>query len=148
MAWPASQQTLADAAEAVNIEMIKSRTMAQNISSDSLGGPVNRQRLVSLMQQLTKLRNSIDSATSLTGFVQYIKDQYDSQSFDTTAEGAAVRAAAVTLISWMDANLPRTGGAALIKGVDSDGNETSLTFSSASLSGFRAEAAAFIATIA
>jgi hypothetical protein len=148
VAFPASQQTLADGLasikrEAVNIKRYSEQVVAFSASNSSSANAV--------LEALGRLKSTIeawDAAAAVPGIVQYARDQHDDQALDIVAEYTAMRAAAVTARDWIIGAFPKSGGFILKDTLTADGGITVRQFSSADLDPLRTHLNALIATIA
>lgn len=148
MAYPASQQLLVAALQEVGQVANRTRVRTVRLRDLAAAGPVDRRALLDFMSEMTGAINSWASANSLSGIVQYARDQFDDPTLDVVAEFSAMRNAATTLRDWIFNNFPKdAGGAWLINSYDNTGNSTSLQFTQAQLTQFIVSADALIATI-
>lgn len=147
MAWPASTDTLDDVLKTMNRAINRASATIQAVSDASVSGPVQRQRLVNILVQLAEMDAAIAAAQAYgADMVAYVRAQVRDPAFDVAAEAGALKAAGLALAAWIDTNLPRAGGGVALDNVDARGVKTPLTFGSAALAPFRAEAATFLAT--
>lgn len=147
MAFPASQQRLADALAVISSGALALKNQVQRLRDDSAAGDTNRDRYVGLMRAITDNTTRWQQAAGVGGLAEYAQDQYDNVSLDVAAEYLAMRTAALALRDWIFANIPMSGQTPLTYNLLSDGTQVPLTFTSAQTAGFRTEADAFIGTV-
>lgn len=149
MAFPASQQTLADALAAVSRTATSIRQRTVVVRNASAAGPIARQLVVDLQRALADAVAAWDAQASRPGLAAYAQQQFNDPTLDVAAEFGAMRAAAVKLRDWIHANFPRDAatGAVLVRTYDVNGVPTELTFPSAVLAEFRTRCDTFLATI-
>jgi hypothetical protein len=154
MAWPASKQTLADRFQKINRTAERIKFIVNDVRARSLAGPVERQELINLQRMLDEAIGYFNAAINLPqvdrdALIAHIRSQFGDDAMDVAAEFVAMRDSAVTLRNWVFTNFPRDAGsqAVLVTTVNQAGYETALTFTTAQLAGFRAQADVFVATI-
>ncbi len=149
MAWPASQQTIADAFDLSNREALRIKGRVQKIRDLSTAGPLGRQSLLDLQRALDISVSRWNQAAGVPGIQAYARDQFNDQTLNVPSEFTTMRNAATSLRDWINANFPRASGSNAVEvyTVGTDGVRTELTFSVAQLAAFRTEADLFTATI-
>ena len=150
MAWPASQQSLADGFSLANQTASRLKQQVQTLRTLSASSPVSRGAILQMMRLLQEGIDRWQTIGALPGIVQYARDQLDDQNIDVVAEFTAMRNAAITLRDWIDTNFPRhTDGSVAVQEWSASTNYIPVdkTFSSAQLATFRTNADAFIATV-
>lgn len=149
MAFPASQIMLKNALDSVAINATRIKGEVDSMNARSAAGDVPREDFWNLQQRLQHTIDVWDVNAQVPGLVQYAKDQYNDPALDIVAEYNAMRAAAITLRDWIFGAIPTAAqdGAARLRIIDTQGNETPIMVTTAQSANFRTEAAAFSATI-
>ena len=140
MAFPATQITLEAAWSKIRARAVKIKANTQALVDASAAGDTQRSAYVSLMQLLTQTIDDWAGAASTPGLQPYARDQVSDPTLDLQAEYLAMRTAAISLRDWIGANLPKSGDALLEYSIDSLGNRTALTLTTAQTAGFRSQA--------
>jgi len=149
MAFPASTLTTQDAWDEMRKLAIRAKSAAGVLSVDSLAGDTNRDRYVRLQRILDQIIDRWLILQAVPGLEAYARDQINDPVLNLQAEYIAMRDAGIALRSWIFSNIPidSGSGAALLYSVDADGNQISLTFSTAQTTTFRTNVTTFVATI-
>lgn len=150
MAFPASQQTLAEALSIASAIATKAKGQVQALRNASAAGLTGRHAYLSLQARLSEAIVRWAELAATPGLGPYAQAQYGNASLDIAAEFTAMRNAAIVLRDWVHNNFPKDSGtgAALVYSYTQDGTPTELTFTSAQTAGFRTQADAFISTVA
>lgn len=144
MAWPASTQTLSDNLEKANNEMIKTKTILNSISVQSVSSDVPVQRIVTVLSQLAILDATL-TATAAYGqdMIDYARTEFREPLMDVAAEFSAVKTAGLSLSTWISGAM--ADDTAITKTLN--GESVANTYTSAQLTVFRNRVATFSATI-
>lgn len=149
MAYPASQQTLANSLDTASAIANKLKSFIQQMRTASAAGPTGRQGYLTLQARLSEALTSWQQISGVSGIGAYAQAQYGNGSLDIAAEFTAMRNAATALRDWINTNFPRDAGtgAVLVHTYTLAGVPTELTFTTAQTAGFRTAADAFTATV-
>jgi hypothetical protein len=150
MAFPASQNTLAQALSLASTLGTKLKSQTQLLRAASAAGPTGRMAYITLQARLHEAITTWATLASTPGIGAYAQEQYGNGTLDIAAEFTAMRNAAITLRDWIGANFPKdaTSGAWLVHSYDTTSAvPTELTFTSAVTAQFRTNADAFTATV-
>lgn len=108
MAWPASQQVLADALVDVHRQMTQIKSVAvgevANLSSDT-----NADKIIKIYQRMTIFDKALARAAAVSGIVAYTKDQFNDQNFNVVAEFSAIRILLQVVTTQIETDLPAVG---------------------------------------
>lgn len=136
-AWPEFKRTLSQ---------VKSE--AQQIRSASLSGPVGANNIIAYVGQIADQADQMLALAATPGLAEYAQARVGS-AFDIAAEYTSVRNALIGTRDWIVTNFPKapTTNELKEKTFDANGRVVLNVFSTASLSGFRAQLDILIATI-
>lgn len=149
MAFPASQQTLADALGTVNATANKIKSRALTLRNTSVNTNVARYELLDLQKALNDAVTTWNTAAAIPGLAAYAQAQFNNATLDVAAEFSGMVNAAISLRDWIFANFPKDAGsgAVLTRTVAANGTVTELVFTPAELAQFRTRVDTFAATI-
>lgn len=148
MAFPASTTILAVVMDQISRTMGQVRSEALQIKNASVAGPIGANNVVAYVGQLADHRDLMSSLSSTPGLAEYAREQFNSPGLDIGAEFTATLAQIDATRTWIVSNFPKAGtGELLEKKLDANGRVVLNTFSTASLTTFRAQLDALIATI-
>lgn len=139
-----NQRTRSQTLATLDRVLAKATIRVQRLRDLSAAGDTGKTEYAELQRllnvDLTDLNDVITAAQTVTGMVQYVRDEKDDANF-AAADIIAVRDAMQTLETWIETNL--TGGFY----DNSQGQLVERTLTSAQTAGFRTEADAFLATV-
>ncbi len=149
MPYPASVVLLQDGLGNVNRQSIVLKSYLQQITNQSLAGPVSRDTMLTALSRISVALSAWNTAAGLTGIAAYAQAQLGGTSDDIPTEFGNMVSATTALQSWIVANFPKdvASGAWLLETSDATGARIPLTFTTSDLAQFRTNAAAVIATI-
>ena len=148
MAFPASQQVLADALVAAQRTVLRHKAFMAQVSSVMATNTVSANQVIQVMQLTKDALAVVDNSAAVSGMAQYAKDQLDNQAIDIIAEFQVMRAALVDVRDWVITNFPKSAGGFIEKDtLEADGAITVRQFTSPQTSGLRTVLDAAIATI-
>lgn len=148
MAFPASQQTLADGLASIGREALNIKRYAQQVVAFSAVNVSSANAVLEVMGRLKSTIEAWDAAAAVPGIVDYAREQYDDPNLDIVSEYQAMRSAAVTARDFIIGAFPKSNGFILKDTLTADGGITVRQFSSADLAPLRTHLNALIATIA
>ena len=100
MAFPASQQVLADALVAAQRTVLRHKAFMAQVSSVMATNTVSVNQVIQVMQLTKDALAVVDNSAAVSGMAQYAKDQLDNQAIDIIAEFQVMRAALVDVRDW------------------------------------------------
>ena len=148
MTFPANTLSLATALSRATTHARRTKDSVTSLRNASAAGPTGRRIYLELQKQLDTAINEWATLMSIPGLAAYAQNEYGA-GLNIATEFVAMRNAAITLRDWINSNFPRDAGtgAVLIYTVNSNGDFTELTLTSAQTAGFRTQCDAYIATI-
>lgn len=149
MAWPASQQLMADSFKKANQFAINVHRHAVGLKTRSLAGPVNRLLVINLYDGLSDAIDLWNETKVISGIAVYAKEQFDDPSLDVATEINSMINAAITLRDWIYNNFPKdsVSDAIAARVLNPTGGTTELEFTTSQLAGLITEIDIFVATI-
>ena len=106
---------LAKAYSKAQSESIRVKTFATQARNSLLAGSVSANAVIQIMNNLKSSIEVWDTVSSLSGIVQYARDQEDDQGYDVVVEFTAMRVEAVAANDWVKDNFPLSAGGFLEK---------------------------------
>ena len=150
MAFPSNQsrpETLAQALAQIKDEAGRVKVFAQQIKARSLAGAIPAYDVTSYVGGLAAAKDEIGRLAATQGLGDYAQAEYP--GLDIAAEYTTMLAQINATIAWVVTNFPKTPttGELRERTIGNDGRVAAVTFSTASLAGFRAVIDDLIATI-
>lgn len=130
---------------------IRSRaTQLKKFATDSkalmLAGPVSASAIRQLLDLFIQGKAELQTASGVSGIVEYAKAQEGDAAYDVAAEFTAMLSACTGVIDWIVANVPTNSGYVLTEQWSASG-VTLRTFSTSQTAGLRTTLDTFIATV-
>jgi hypothetical protein len=152
MAFPSSvgskADSLADAWERARAVAASVKQSAQNLNTLSAGGPISGMSIIRFCGDLADAKDVFTRLAAVPGLGAYAQEQVATPGLDVAAEFTAMVSAIDAVRTWITTNFPKDGGGFLLAvSFDANGRTVERTFDTATLTGFRAQLAALIATI-
>ena len=123
------------------------KTNCTEFNALSLAGPVSASAVEGLFSTLGDFRNYAVSTANTPGLADYVKAQYADANLDIASEYTAMITAIDSALSWISANMPKSGGYVLMDQWAADGTISRRTFTTTTLAGLRTVVDSVIATI-
>lgn len=148
MAFPASNQNLADAYRLLKGRANDVRSQSVSLRALSLAGAVGAERILNYAAMLARSKEEMGILAATPGLAAYAQAQENNVALNITAEYTAMVAQIDATVAWIVANFPQDGsGFKLAFTMANDGTLAYRTFSTATLAGFRNTLDSLIATI-
>jgi hypothetical protein len=134
MAFPASQQTKAEALEQVS-RIASSLKKSMQSYLTSINGTVDSALVLAIYTECSRARSGWATYLGTQGLAEYAKDQYADAGLDIVVEYQSMLSATTAILSWIAINIPKDGsGFAAIKRYNDDGTIDPRTFNNTALS--------------
>jgi hypothetical protein len=148
MAFPASNQNLADAYRLLKGRANDVRSQSVNLRAQSLAGAVGADRILNYAAMLARSKEEMGLLAATPGLATYAQTQENNGSLNITTEYTTMVAQIDATVAWIVANFPQDGsGFKLAFTMANDGTLAYRTFNTPTLAGFRTALDALIATI-
>jgi len=148
MAFPASNQNLADAYRLLKGRANDVRSQSVNLRAQSLAGAVGADRILNYAAMLARSKEEMGLLAATPGLATYAQTQENNGSLNITTEYTTMVAQIDAAVAWIVANFPQDGsGFKLAFTMANDGTLVYRTFSTATLAGFRTTLDSLISTI-
>lgn len=148
MAFPASNQNLADAYRLLKGRANDVRSQSVNLRALSLAGAVGADRILGYAAMLARSKVEMAALSAAPGLAAYAQAQENNVSLNIVTEYNTMTAQIDATVAWIVANFPQDGGGfKLAFTMANDGTLVYRTFDTPTLAGFRTTLDALIATI-
>lgn len=148
MAFPASNQNLADAYRLLKGRANDVRSQSVNLRAQSLAGAVGADRILNYAAMLARSKEEMGLLAATPGLATYAQTQENNGSLNITTEYTTMVAQIDATVAWIVANFPQDGsGFKLAFTMANDGTLVYRTFSTATLAGFSTTLDSLISTI-
>lgn len=148
MAFPASNQNLADAYRLLKGRANDVRSQSVNLRAQSLAGAVGADRILNYAAMLARSKEEMGLLAATPGLATYAQTQENNGSLNITTEYTTMVAQIDAAVAWIVANFPQDGsGFKLAFTMANDGTLVYRTFSTATLAGFSTTLDSLISTI-
>ena len=148
MAFPASNQNLADAYRLLKGRANDVRSQSVNLRAQSLAGAVGADRILNYAAMLARSKEEMGLLAATPGLATYAQTQENNGSLNITTEYTTMVAQIDATVAWIVANFPQDGsGFKLAFTMANDGTLVYRTFSTATLAGLRTTLDSLISTI-
>lgn len=148
MAFPASNQNLADAYRLLKGRANDVRSQSVSLRALSLAGAVGADRILNYAAMLARSKAEMATLSATPGLAAYAQAQENNVALNIVTEYNTMAAQIDATVAWIVANFPQDGaGFKLAFTMANDGTPAYRTFDTATLTGFRTTLDSLIATI-
>jgi hypothetical protein len=148
MAFPASNQNLADAYRLLKGRANDVRTQSVSLRAASLAGAVAADRILNYASMLARSKVEMTALAATPGLATYAQAQENNGALNIATEYNTMVAQIDATVAWIVSNFPQDGGGfKLAFTMANDGTPVYRTFDTASLATFRTALDALITTI-
>jgi len=148
MAFPATNQNLADAYRLLKGRAADVRTQSITLRAASVAGPVAADRILSFAQVLARSKTEMSTLSTTPGLSAYAQAQENNPSLNIATEFGLMIAQIDATVAWIIANFPQdANGFKLAFTLAATGVPVYRTFDTPSLATFRTTLDSLIATI-
>ncbi len=148
MAFPATNQNLADAYRLLKGRAADVRSQSVSLRAASLAGPIGADRILNYVAMLARSKTEMAALSATPGLAAYAQAQENNPALNIVNEYNAMTSQIDSTVGWIVANFPQdVGGFKLAFSMAASGSLVYRSFDTATLATFRTTLDALIATI-